>query len=116
MGGNTDEFGLATPKRDLDDLPQEVWRRKATDWIYTLRERTHGLNNLIQSLAGEVSAMRGDLDVALESLKSMDASMKEAKDSALRVESVVSFLKWALPVSVAMSGVLVAVITVATRK
>jgi len=96
---STDEFGLVSPKDDLEDLPDALWRRKATDWIYTLRDRTHGLNNGMQALVGDVGAMRKDVDIAVKSLGELASSAKSWNESINRIEGAVGSLKWLIPIA-----------------
>lgn len=97
-------------KRDLDGLPEPRWRDGVTEWIYALRKRTHALDNLVTKALADLDSIRKDATRSEQSLQDINSTMRQVRDEAVEMRAVIGFLKWALPISVAASGVLMAVV------
>ena len=107
---------LPSHQRDLDGLKGDQWQQRATEWIYGLRARTHSIDGMLTELRADITAIRDDATRTEHSLNKIGDDMESVKNDTHELKGVVGFLKWAIPVAIAFSGVLVAVTEKILRK
>lgn len=101
---------LPSHQRDLDGLKGDQWQHRATEWIYGLRARTHALDGLVTSALADIAAIRDDAARTEAQLVKIGNDMDAIKNDSHEMRGVIQFLKWAIPLSIAASGFIVALL------
>ena len=101
---------LPVHQRDLDGLKGDQWQSRATEWIYGLRARTHALDNLVTSALADIAAIRDDASRTEAQLTKIGDDMQALKNDLHEMRGVIYFLKWAIPLAIAASGLIVALL------